>query len=176
MMLKYFKSLGHISRRKRLNLVKTRLGSNVMDNSLVLGHNRKRHMTTATSPRATSTLLRRIENDALKKPIALTFKDMYNYSEMMHQTKSPQEQQKLLMKSAQFLRDQVPIRLAHVILALQNLPYGVNQAPSIQQIYDLYLQSYEVCINLPEIMSSPEQEKEFTEFILTRLKEHLLVK
>ncbi|ETO11642.1 hypothetical protein RFI_25733 [Reticulomyxa filosa] len=129
----------------------------------------------STSSLATPGLLRRVQSDALKTPIALTYKDLEAFSDKLHASKSSEEQEKVLIQSAEFLRQQVPIRLAHVLVALQNLPYGANSAPSIKKVYDLYLESYESCSNFPEI-NTPELEKGFADLILTRLKEHLVVR
>jgi len=49
-----------------------------------------------------------------------------------------------LFRASQFLSEELPIRLAHRVQELSNLPDGLNEMPSIQKVQDWYAQSFEV--------------------------------
>ncbi|KAI1003313.1 [Pyruvate dehydrogenase (acetyl-transferring)] kinase [Podosphaera aphanis] len=48
-----------------------------------------------------------------------------------------------LFRASQFLSEELPIRLAHRVEELQNLPDGLNEMPSIKKVRDWYAQSFE---------------------------------
>jgi pyruvate dehydrogenase kinase 2/3/4 len=49
-----------------------------------------------------------------------------------------------LFRASQFLSEELPIRLAHRVQELDELPDGLNEMPSIQRVRDWYAQSFEV--------------------------------
>jgi hypothetical protein len=49
-----------------------------------------------------------------------------------------------LFRASQFLSEELPIRLAHRVQELGDLPEGLNEMPSIQRVQDWYAQSFEV--------------------------------
>lgn len=49
-----------------------------------------------------------------------------------------------LFRASQFLSEELPIRLAHRVQELGDLPDGLNEMPSIQKVQDWYAQSFEV--------------------------------
>jgi pyruvate dehydrogenase kinase 2/3/4 len=49
-----------------------------------------------------------------------------------------------LFRASQFLSEELPIRLAHRVQELDDLPDGLNEMPSIQRVLDWYAQSFEV--------------------------------
>ena len=49
-----------------------------------------------------------------------------------------------LFKASQFLSEELPIRLAHRVQELGDLPDGLNDMPSIKKVQDWYAQSFEV--------------------------------
>lgn len=49
-----------------------------------------------------------------------------------------------LFRASQFLSEELPIRLAHRVQELGELPDGLNEMPSIQKVQDWYSQSFEV--------------------------------
>jgi hypothetical protein len=51
-----------------------------------------------------------------------------------------------LFRASQFLSEELPIRLAHRVQELGDLPDGLNDMPSIQRVRDWYAQSFEVSI------------------------------
>lgn len=57
-----------------------------------------------------------------------------------------------LFRASQFLSEELPIRLAHRVQELGDLPDGLNEIPSIKKVQDWYAQSFEVnsASNSPE--------------------------
>lgn len=51
-----------------------------------------------------------------------------------------------LFRASQFLSEELPIRLAHRVQELGDLPDGLNDMPSIKKVQDWYSQSFEVRI------------------------------
>ncbi|EDN07384.1 hypothetical protein HCAG_03915 [Histoplasma mississippiense (nom. inval.)] len=49
-----------------------------------------------------------------------------------------------LFRASQFLSEELPIRLAHRVQELGDLPDGLNEMPSIRKVRDWYAQSFEV--------------------------------
>lgn len=49
-----------------------------------------------------------------------------------------------LFRASQFLSEELPIRLAHRVQELGDLPDGLNDMPSIKKVQDWYSQSFEV--------------------------------
>ncbi|KAK2756769.1 hypothetical protein FQN54_005215 [Arachnomyces sp. PD_36] len=54
-----------------------------------------------------------------------------------------------LFRASQFLSEELPIRLAHRVQELGDLPDGLNEMPSIRKVQDWYAQSFEEIISLP---------------------------
>ncbi|KAK6528267.1 hypothetical protein TWF281_009514 [Arthrobotrys megalospora] len=54
-----------------------------------------------------------------------------------------------LFRASQFLSEELPIRLAHRVRELNNLPDGLSEMPSIQKVANWYAQSFEEITNLP---------------------------
>lgn len=50
--------------------------------------------------------------------------------------------QKLLV-AANFIKNEMPVRLSHRLRDLQQLPFVVANHPSLQHVYDLYLETFE---------------------------------
>jgi pyruvate dehydrogenase kinase 2/3/4 len=68
-----------------------------------------------------------------------------------------------LFRGAQFLKYELPIRLAHRVVELANLPHDLSKMPSVMQVKDWYTQSYlelkefsEVPFGLPKHFSLSE--------------------
>lgn len=49
-----------------------------------------------------------------------------------------------LFRASQFLSEELPIRLAHRVQELGDLPDGLNEMESIKRVQDWYAQSFEV--------------------------------
>lgn len=65
-----------------------------------------------------------------------------------------------LFRASQFLSEELPIRLAHRVQELSDLPDGLNEMPSIQRVRDWYAQSFEELTALPRpTLSSDVKER-----------------
>ncbi|KAG0217734.1 hypothetical protein BGX33_009742 [Mortierella sp. NVP41] len=83
-------------------------------------------------------------------------------------------QEDKLLKSANYVRTELPIRLAHRIRDFQNLPFIVGTNPHIELVYDLYWQAFERLAKIPEIKTLEENDA-FCEMIKGLLNDHLVV-
>ncbi|KAF2803554.1 pyruvate dehydrogenase kinase-like protein [Mytilinidion resinicola] len=61
-----------------------------------------------------------------------------------------------LFRASQFLSEELPIRLAHRVQELTDLPDGLNEMPSIGRVRDWYAQSFEELTTLPRPTLSAE--------------------
>ncbi|KAH7075559.1 pyruvate dehydrogenase kinase-like protein [Paraphoma chrysanthemicola] len=61
-----------------------------------------------------------------------------------------------LFRASQFLSEELPIRLAHRVQELSDLPDGLNEMPSICRVRDWYAQSFEELVELPRPNLSSE--------------------
>lgn len=54
-----------------------------------------------------------------------------------------------LFRASQFLSEELPIRLAHRVQELRELPDGLSEMPSIRKVQDWYAHSFEVPPDIP---------------------------
>ncbi|KAL2633975.1 hypothetical protein R1flu_005454 [Riccia fluitans] len=73
-----------------------------------------------------------------------------------------------LLVSAQFLHKELPVRLAHRVTELENLPHGLSSKAPVLTVRDWYVDSFKDLRNFKEIQSM-QDEYRFTELI-TRIK------
>ncbi|KAF9321831.1 hypothetical protein BG003_010855 [Podila horticola] len=83
-------------------------------------------------------------------------------------------QEDKLLKSANYVRQELPVRLAHRIRDFQNLPFIVGTNPHIELVYDLYWQAFEKLSKIPEIKTLEENDR-FCELVKGLLNDHLVV-
>lgn len=62
-----------------------------------------------------------------------------------------------LFRASQFLAEELPIRLAHRVKELDDLPDGLNEMPSVNKVKDWYAQSFEVCALHPSVRPRPRE-------------------
>ncbi|CAG8539055.1 15827_t:CDS:1, partial [Acaulospora colombiana] len=79
-----------------------------------------------------------------------------------------------IIRSGNYVRTELPIRLAHRIRDFQNLPFIVGTNPHISRVYDLYWSAFETLTKFPPIKNMEEND-EFCKLLKTLLKEHLVV-
>ncbi len=53
------------------------------------------------------------------------------------------------MKATQFLREELPVRLAHRAVELDNLPFDLSKMPSVIRVKEGYLQSFQELVDFP---------------------------
>ncbi|KAJ1753933.1 [Pyruvate dehydrogenase (acetyl-transferring)] kinase isozyme 2 [Coemansia sp. RSA 2523] len=56
-----------------------------------------------------------------------------------------------LLRAAQFLHDELPIRLAHRVVELDSLPDNLNQMPSVLRVKRMYIDSFNELVNFPRV-------------------------
>lgn len=61
-----------------------------------------------------------------------------------------------LLRASQFLAEELPIRLAHRVKELDELPHNLNRMPSIEKVKKWYAESFEELVNFPKPELSPE--------------------
>ncbi|KAG8765781.1 hypothetical protein FRC20_008310, partial [Serendipita sp. 405] len=64
-----------------------------------------------------------------------------------------------LLKASEFLSEELPIRLAHRVKELSDLPQGLSEMPSIVRVKEWYAQSFEELVTFPPPKISPELSK-----------------
>ncbi|KAF9951624.1 hypothetical protein BGZ72_006914 [Mortierella alpina] len=79
-----------------------------------------------------------------------------------------------LIKSANYVRTELPIRLAHRIRDFQNLPFIVGTNPHIERVYILYWQAFEALRTIPEIKTLEDNDA-FCGLVKGLLNDHLVV-
>ncbi|ETI24622.1 hypothetical protein G647_03991 [Cladophialophora carrionii CBS 160.54] len=79
-----------------------------------------------------------------------------------------------LLSSANYVRMELPTRLAHRLRDMQRLPYVVVTNPHLSLVYELYYKSFESFRRVPVIRTVKEND-EFCKVISDNLKEHLAV-
>ncbi|CAG8493791.1 12707_t:CDS:2 [Ambispora gerdemannii] len=79
-----------------------------------------------------------------------------------------------LIQSGNYVRSELPIRLAHRIHDIQNLPFIVGTNPRIAMVYDLYWSAFEKLRQFPPIKTMEDNDA-FCTAVKGLLKEHLVV-
>ncbi|KIY47860.1 alpha-ketoacid dehydrogenase kinase [Fistulina hepatica ATCC 64428] len=60
-----------------------------------------------------------------------------------------------LLKAGQFLAEELPVRLAHRVKELDELPHNLSAMPSINKVKNWYAQSFEELISFPPVILPP---------------------
>ncbi|KDR83715.1 hypothetical protein GALMADRAFT_236055 [Galerina marginata CBS 339.88] len=76
-----------------------------------------------------------------------------------------------LIKSANYVRTELPVRIAHRLRDLQALPYVVVTQEGVAKVYELYWSAFEKFRRYPPITTIAENET-FCDFVSTLLNEH----
>jgi len=77
-----------------------------------------------------------------------------------------------LLKASQFLAEELPVRLAHRVKELDELPHNLSDMPSINKVKNWYAQSFEELISFPPINLPPEIRRAL--MVAPRTVEHAL--
>lgn len=64
-----------------------------------------------------------------------------------------------LLKASQFLLEELPVRLAHRVKELDELPHDLSSMPSINKVKDWYAQSFEELVNFTPLRTSSAVQK-----------------
>ncbi|KAI9844596.1 MAG: hypothetical protein M1838_002105 [Thelocarpon superellum] len=79
-----------------------------------------------------------------------------------------------LLSSANYVRSELPTRIAHRIRDMQTLPYVVVTNPHMSHVYELYYKAFDAFRRVPDIKSVEENDR-YCQLIKTTLQEHLSV-
>lgn len=79
-----------------------------------------------------------------------------------------------LISSANYVRTELPSRLAHRLRDIQKLPYVVVSNPHLSLVYELYYQAFERFRTIPEIKTLDDNDR-FCDILRKTLKDHLVV-
>jgi pyruvate dehydrogenase kinase 2/3/4 len=79
-----------------------------------------------------------------------------------------------LISSANYVRLELPTRLAHRLRNMQTLPYSALTNSHISHVYELYYTAFERLRKVPEIKSVDDNDR-FCEVVQSCLREHLSV-
>eukprot|EP00128_Syssomonas_multiformis_P003858 Colp12_sorted_trinity150504_noHs@2167 len=72
------------------------------------------------------------------------------------------------LQSCKFLRNEIPIRLAHMVKEIDALPIDLVQTPSVKKVRSWYMTSFKELINFPsvsEMQNSPQYVDKFTDLL-----------
>lgn len=72
-----------------------------------------------------------------------------------------------LILSAQFLHNELPVRLAHRVAELENLPYGLSAKPHVLKVRDWYVESFKELKKFPKVKDTNDEVQ------LTKLLKHI---
>ncbi len=104
---------------------------------------------------------------ALQPCTPLSLSDMYKYASGNVESKNYSAQR---LRNAQFLHQEVQIRIAHRAVDLLTLPHGLNKTPSVQAITHQYLKYLEM------FKSSPCPQNEEEELAFTKILRQMVLK
>ena len=76
-----------------------------------------------------------------------------------------------IMRSAQYLVKELPIRIAHRITGFRNLPFIVGCNPTILSVHELYIRSFHILNEFPEILTEADEDR-FCDVLRELLDDH----
>ncbi|KZS97677.1 alpha-ketoacid dehydrogenase kinase N-terminal domain-containing protein [Sistotremastrum niveocremeum HHB9708] len=109
---------------------------------------------------------RQLELYAARNANRLTLRQLVFFGRSMNEER--------LIKSANYVRTELPVRIAHRLRDLQALPYVVVTNESVAKVYELYWSAFEKLRRYPAITTLAENEA-FCSFLRGILNEHLPV-
>ncbi|XP_014673202.1 PREDICTED: 3-methyl-2-oxobutanoate dehydrogenase [lipoamide] kinase, mitochondrial-like isoform X2 [Priapulus caudatus] len=88
---------------------------------------------------------------------------------MLYAGKSPDRSH--LLRSAQYLHKELPVRIAHRIAGFRGLPFIVGCNPTILQVHEMYIRAFQLLIEHPRITDF-HMERNYTELLKKLLDDH----
>lgn len=76
-----------------------------------------------------------------------------------------------LLRSAQYLHKELPVRLAHRIVGFRNLPFIIGCNPTILAAHELYIRSFHILSEFPQITDA-ESEVKYTKMLSELVQDH----
>ncbi|OBZ70446.1 [3-methyl-2-oxobutanoate dehydrogenase [lipoamide]] kinase, mitochondrial [Grifola frondosa] len=109
---------------------------------------------------------RQLEQYASKEAQRLTLRQLVFFGRSMNEDR--------LIKSANYVRTELPVRIAHRLRDLQALPYVVVTQEGVAKVYELYWSAFDKFRRYPQIKNLAENEA-FCTFLRGLLDEHKTV-
>ncbi|KIL70033.1 hypothetical protein M378DRAFT_183638 [Amanita muscaria Koide BX008] len=109
---------------------------------------------------------RLLELYAAKEANRLTLRQLVFFGRSMDQDR--------LVKSANYVRTELPVRIAHRLRDLQSLPYIVVTQEGVAKVYELYWSAFEKIRRFSPITNLAENEA-FCDFLTGLLNEHAVI-
>ncbi|KAF9247070.1 alpha-ketoacid dehydrogenase kinase [Melanogaster broomeanus] len=106
---------------------------------------------------------RQLDLYAAKEAHRLTLRQLVFFGRQMDEDR--------LIKSANYVRTELPVRIAHRIRDLQALPYVVVTQEGVARVYELYWSAFEKFRRFPQVTNLSENQT-FCEFLEAILDEH----
>ncbi|KAL4075837.1 branched-chain alpha-ketoacid dehydrogenase kinase [Scleroderma yunnanense] len=106
---------------------------------------------------------RQLDLYASKQAHRLTLRQLVFFGRHMNEER--------LIKSANYVRTELPVRIAHRIRDLQSLPYVVVTQPEVAKVYELYWSAFDKFRLFPQITNLSENQT-FCDFLENILDEH----
>ncbi|KAI0750868.1 alpha-ketoacid dehydrogenase kinase [Daedaleopsis nitida] len=136
--------------------------------ALVAPHPLPSSRTTACIMRRASTAVqfyqnRQLEAFASKPATRLTLRQLVFFGRSMNEER--------LIKSANYVRSELPIRISHRLRDMQALPYVVVTQEGVAKVYELYLEAFDKFRRFPQITTLAENDA-FCDFLRSILNEH----
>ncbi|PCH41005.1 alpha-ketoacid dehydrogenase kinase N-terminal domain-containing protein [Wolfiporia cocos MD-104 SS10] len=106
---------------------------------------------------------RQLEQYASKDAQRLTLRQLIFFGRSMNEDR--------LIKSANYVRNELPVRIAHRLRDMQTLPYVVMNQEGIADVYEAYCTAFDKFRRYPPVSNMAENE-EFCKFLRAILDDH----
>jgi hypothetical protein len=103
-----------------------------------------------------------------RRPHHLLFFPLFSSNPQPPRPTSPIQQ---LLLSAQFLHNELPVRLAHRVAELENLPYGLSAKAHVLKVRDWYVSSFSDLRRFPKVKDAHD-ERAFTDLLRSIYERH----
>ncbi|TDL29492.1 atypical/PDHK/BCKDK protein kinase [Rickenella mellea] len=126
-----------------------------------------RHASTSSAPKVMHFYQnKQLELYASKSAHRLTLRQLVFFGRSMNAER--------IIKSANYVRTELPVRIAHRLRDLQALPFVVVTQEEVAKVYELYWSAFEKLRRFPPIATLDENDR-FCEFVSSLLDEHATV-
>lgn len=127
----------------------------------------KPHLSTLSNLGTTTDLNRQIVEAARMKQSGVSLQTLMQFGRGMEGEAANQR----LMTAAQWLHNELPVRLAHRVVELDNLPHGLHKTKGIRRVADWYKHSFQEIRSFPSI-DTREKELAFTRLLESIYERH----
>lgn len=122
-------------------------------------------LSSSTSSAAASELEMLIHRVAKRRPTPVSLQNLYQFGKLA--AKDPAQR----LRNAQFLHNELQIRIAQRVLELERLPYQMSQTKHVKQVFGWFTQYFSLLSN-SAYPTDEMGELAFTETLKTILQDH----